>query len=539
MCKFPTWLQLGHIPRERSASHFAPFNHASDNTSIPRLSRDSALTSFAQLGAIRLGTQRGLISLFDRTHQHVIAEATPALSLLGGCTKDDRERLQLGCCVLPKGRGFCHHVERLPSWERTEDSGVVGDSALVIMDVAKDERFRSRELLDAFSDVRVYATVPIVSPRGFTIGAYSVMDSEARTSSPDQHALQFMNEMAATVMDHLAMVHTTRKSREVERMIVGLGSFIEGKSTLRESWTEANTQFAASEQSGEATEGQLNIRQQHIREVAQEKVQKSLVFRDSSGRGEVTSSHPPNSSRQGTDRSQRPRIELSQVNSVRTVLAPESLQDVIPSTSVKLVLSRAANLIRESIGAKGVMFLNANSDRFGSLVNRTSRKVFGPSSKDPTSGSVESTVSESSSRHVFSGEPDSTFVAECLGFSSSKISSIDDEPRAGRAVVVPQPLLSSLLRRYLGGKIFSYNANGSVSEESNDDSQNMPGSEYHGTTNNTCHTDERRSSSKKRNKPPFRQDADHLIKIFPKARNILFLPIPDSGKRRCFAGTLV
>ncbi|KAJ6163788.1 hypothetical protein N7497_003767 [Penicillium chrysogenum] len=104
-----------YIPREQSASHFAPFDHASHSTFVPQPSRDSALTSFAQLGAIRLGTQRALISLFDRTHQHVVAEATPALSLLGGCIKDDRERLQLGCCVLPKDRGFCHHVERLPS----------------------------------------------------------------------------------------------------------------------------------------------------------------------------------------------------------------------------------------------------------------------------------------------------------------------------------------------------------------------------------------------------------------------------------------
>jgi signal transduction histidine kinase len=105
--------------------------------------------------------------------------------------------------------------------------------------------------------------------------------------------------------------------------------------------------------------------------------------------------------------------------------------------------------------------------------------------------------------------------------------------------VVPEPLFSSLLRRYPRGKIFSYNDNGLVSEDSNDTSQNKPGSEHRGTTDNAYHTDERRSSNKKRNKSTFRQDADHLIKLFPEARNILFLPIWDSGKRRCFAGTLV
>jgi signal transduction histidine kinase len=410
------------------------------------------------------------------------------------------------------------------------------------MDVTKDERFRSCDVLEALSDVRFYATVPLVSPRGFTIGAYSVMDSEVRTSGPDQHALQFMNEMAATVMDHLVIVHNTRKSREAELRIVGLDSFIEGKSTLRDSWTEANAQFAASEQSGEATEGQLNIVQQRLQEVAKDKDQTSLVFRDSFGRAEETSSHPSNSSSssssRGAERSQRPGIVLSSENSVRTVLAGESLQDDSLSTSIKLVFSRAANLIRESLGAEGVMFLDANSDRFGSLVNRTSRKV-SSSSKYRTSGSDESTASESSSSHEFSSESERKFVSECLGFSSSQTSSINDEPRTGRTVVVPEPLFSSLVRRYPRGKIFSYSDNGLASEDSNETYQNKPGPMHRGTTDNAYHTDERRSSSKKRNKPTFQQDADHLIKIFPEARNILFLPIWDSGKRRCFAGTLV
>jgi signal transduction histidine kinase/CheY-like chemotaxis protein len=105
--------------------------------------------------------------------------------------------------------------------------------------------------------------------------------------------------------------------------------------------------------------------------------------------------------------------------------------------------------------------------------------------------------------------------------------------------VVPEALLSSLVRRYPRGKIFSYSDKGLASEDSNDTSRNNTGSKHRDTTDYAYHADERRSSSKKRNKSTFRQDADHLIKIFPGARNILFLPIWDSGKRMCFAGTLV
>ncbi|KAJ5762018.1 uncharacterized protein N7511_005400 [Penicillium nucicola] len=43
----------------------------------------------------------------------------------------------------------------------------------------------------------------------------------------------------------------------------------------------------------------------------------------------------------------------------------------------------------------------------------------------------------------------------------------------------------------------------------------------------------------KKSRSSFQKDAEHLIKNFPQARSILLLPIWDSDKRRCFAGTLV
>lgn len=496
------------------------------------------MTSFAQLGAIRLGTQRALVSLFDRTHQHILAEATPTISLTGGRFQDDRERLKLGCCVLPKERGLCQLVEGLLLGEYKEESRIVEDRTLVISDVTEDERVRSRNLLNELSDIRFYAAAPIVSPRGFTIGAYCVMDSEPRTSGPDQHALQFMKDMAVTVMDHLAMAHSTRKSREAERMFVGLGSFVEGRTTLRDSWREANAQFAESERSGEATEGQLNIQQQRIQEVAEEEEEahEGLVFRDKpQGAGEKPELHPSNSCGQAESRSGGPRTEPPQDDhKVRSVLAREALQDDTLSNSINHVFSRAANLIRESIGAEGVIFLDANSERFGSLVKHSSRKVSGSSSNDTTSSSDEGTPPVSPDED----HTGNTLVSECLGFSSSNVSSINDESSAGRAVTIPEQLLTWLLRRYPNGKIFTYNAHGSVSEDSEDSSQSIPDFD-HPPLQESNRTDEKQSTGKKRNKPTFQQDADHLIKVFPGARNILLLPIWDSDKNRWFAGTLV
>jgi signal transduction histidine kinase len=484
-----------------------------------------------------LGTERALISLFDQSHQHVVAEATPTLSLFGGGVRDEKERLLLGCCVLPKERGFCHHVERLPCLDYTQHE-VVGEDSLVVLDVKESKNINSSKLLNALSKVRFYAAVPIVSPRGLTIGAYSVMDTQPRTTTLDQNHLQFMKNMATTVMEHLIMEHATRKNRQAERMIVGLGSFVEGRSTLRDSWREANAQYAASEQSGGSTEGQLNIQQQNLQQQAKDKAEKNLAFRDAPKNTQTDSRSRSYAREQGPSRSEKTKIESdNQGNSVRSVLAGESLQDDPMAISAKQIFSRAANLIRESIGAEGVMFLDANSERFGSLVKPNSRKVSGPTSKEPASSSDESTDSGSSKRNASDDESESTLVSECLGFSSSRVSSINDEARAGQAVVVPEHLFSSLIRRYPRGKIFTFNANGSVSEDS-DSSRHL--SEHDSTANTgTTRTDEQRAARKRRRKPTYQEDASNLIKIFAHARNILLLPIWDTNKQRWYAGTLV
>ncbi|KAJ5131571.1 uncharacterized protein N7515_007610 [Penicillium bovifimosum] len=530
-----------YVPSDHSASQYAPFDHAGRETFVPQASRDSALNSFAQLGTFRLGTERALISLFDRTHQHIIAEATPSLSLIGGNMQDDRDRLRLGCCVLPKDRGFCHHVEGLPSEHYNEHDKVVELGYLVVNDVSKDEHFRPQNLLDALSDVRFYAAVPIVSPRGSIIGAYCVMDSKPRTEALNQNDLRFMKDMAATVMEHLVLEHSRRKNNQAELMIVGLGSFVEGRSTLRHSWREANAQYAASEQSGETTEGQLDIQQQDLQRLSEDETEGKHAAAKPTRRLSNGARSRSNNRAPEAQRAEEPEREASneKVQVVRSVLAGEQLDDDTFANSVKKIFSRAANLIRESIRAEGVLFLDANRERFGSLVKQNTRKVSGPISKEPASSGDDSSESTNSSKHNLSdGDTDGTRASECLGYSSSRMSSINDKTRAASAVVVPESLFTSLIRRYPRGKIFTYNADGSVSE--NSDSARMPPSRPEpGTRSTEPGTDDQRPANKERRKPTFQKDANDLIKLFPGARNILLLPIWDSDKDRWFAGTLV
>ncbi|OJJ01984.1 hypothetical protein ASPVEDRAFT_192342, partial [Aspergillus versicolor CBS 583.65] len=506
-----------YIPPDDSQSYYIPSDPGSQSTFDPQASQDAALTSFAQLGAIRLRTERALISLFDRTHQHVVAEATPTLDLVGGRCQDEKDRLRLGCCVLPKEKGICHHVEGLKSRGTAEHDELRSEDAFVVMDTSKHERFSGSNLIEAISDTHFYAAVPIVSPRGFTIGAYSVLDSKPRTTPPSQNEVEFMKNMAATVMKHLEMEHSALRNAQAERKMVGLGSFIEGRSTLRDSWKEADAQYAASQESGQPREGQLNIQQQDLQQFGNGQSKKDLPVRE----------RPAKSTNGPT-----PRIETEN-KTVRTVAAGETLQDHTLSDGIKQTFSRAANLIRESIGAEGVLFLSADSVRFGNLVPRNTRRVSGPAAKHPKhSDDDESTDSSGASWDSNTeAESENTPVSECLGFSSSTQSSIDAEADAGQAIVVPEPLFSSLIRRYPRGKIFSYNNNGSVSEDSDSLSTTPAGQ--------VRRSREKRASSRRRRKPTFEQDAHSLISIFAGARNILLLPIWDSDKSRWFAGTLV
>lgn len=530
-----------YIPHEHHSSHYAPFDRRGEEDFTPQPSPDAALTSFAQLAALRLGTERAYISLFDRTHQYILAEATPTLSLVSGHVESESERLMLGSCVFSKEQGLCHYVERGRD-SNTEQNGNE-DGVVVVLDASQDERFGSAKLLAALSDVRFYVAVPIISPRGYKIGALSVTDTKERSSGLGQHSIQFLKEMAATVMEHLAMKETTRRNRRAERMIVGLGSFVEGRSTLRDSWREAHAQQDASEAAGESVEGQLNIEQQDLQELAKQTGKETLAIREPPGKskGDSTPKRQSMTSDRGArrdqseDREEQPEIEFSRENnSVRAVLTSNSLKNDALPPSIRNTFSRAANLLRESIGAEGVMFLDANSDRFGSLVGQNKRKVSGFDSRNHTSSSDESAGS-SSRQETSDSEQDQEAdegprVSECLGFSSSTVSSINDEKRAGHAVVVPQPLFSSLIRRYPRGKIFTYNADGSISEDSDGLSQKS-GSDADQSSS--------RPSSKRGRRSTFAQHAGDLIKIFEGARNILLLPIWDPDRGRWFAGTLI
>ncbi|KAL3473136.1 hypothetical protein BJX99DRAFT_261681 [Aspergillus californicus] len=507
-----------YLPRDHTSYPFAPFDETGRKTFVPTPSRDHALQSFAQLGAIRLGAERAIISLFGPSHEYILAEATASPGL------DGHDDLRLGCCILPKDHGICTDVVELPLSTPLDDSAATGDKVLLISDMKESDSPKQGNLAARVLNAQFYAGLPIVSPRGTTIGSYCVFDSQPRHSGLSEASVNFMEDMATTVMGYLDMMQSRYQNAQAKKMILGLGSFVEGKSTLRDSWPEANEQDAATGRSGETVEGQLNKQQQDLQEEDYQSSARQLPYRLSSRnsfRAKSASSTTPDA----IDNNKNPDLK-----STRATFRSSASEDRMPGHEIpaafQKTFARAANLIREAIEVEGVAFIDARVESFGGLVGYEARENPDSASDDSSdSGSCGSGASNTSPS--ISSSEDDTTICRTLGSSTSKFSTINHEPspapKAGYEFAVRESVLKAILNRYPNGKIFNYNENGSLSDDS---------SSGVATTGTTRRTSRKRSQN-------HRQDAADLKRIFGGARSIIFMPLWDSHKLRWLSGVLV
>lgn len=208
-----------------------------------------------------------MISLFDRSHQHILAEATRTLSLQTGLPDTDDDSLLFGTKSFPREYGICTHVMDLLSRMPTGGGDIPLESTLIVPDLKEDLRFQNIGMMMDFPGTRFYAGVPIVSPKGIVIGTFSVMDDKPREAL-NPALIAFMAAMSKTVMNHLRLAQSGEASRRGELMIDGIGSFIEGKATLRGAAREARLERIASHPEDDTVEGHLDSQQQTLLDAA-------------------------------------------------------------------------------------------------------------------------------------------------------------------------------------------------------------------------------------------------------------------------------
>lgn len=230
---------------------------------IPSSSDDFVLTALAQLGTLRLQASRCLISLFNRSHQYILAEATPSLSLQSDEVHDMGDNLWFGSTIRHRHAGPCSLMveERVKAYNEGID---YPDSVTVIRDLTEHDSFQSTEFMSKSPAPRFYAAVPLQTSKGAIIGSYCVVDHKPRDGLSPTH-VKFLQDIGTTVMSHLVLAKLKEEYRQGEKMIRGIGSFVEGKATLR-SWRVTTGNEVSYEPSRRryGGEGQLDLYQQSL-----------------------------------------------------------------------------------------------------------------------------------------------------------------------------------------------------------------------------------------------------------------------------------
>ncbi|KAK1973787.1 hypothetical protein LZ30DRAFT_671280 [Colletotrichum cereale] len=171
-------------------------------------SENTTLTAFAQLCACQTGMSRSIISLFDEKYQYVVAEATPSLPLVPNTPHED---LWLCGHAFPRRNGICEYtLFEADKIRETCTDNPAEPPVITIPDLTTDARFKSKAYAigNPEQPSRFYASAPIRTPKGVSIGAISVMHPEPMANW-SQVEIQVLRNISRAIMSYLEGNRTT------------------------------------------------------------------------------------------------------------------------------------------------------------------------------------------------------------------------------------------------------------------------------------------------------------------------------------------
>jgi signal transduction histidine kinase len=441
--------------------------------------------------------------------------------------------------------------------------------SFIVNDLSKDERFNELSFVTGSPFLRFYAGVPLITKRGIPIGSLFIVDDRV-WDGLSKETIHFMGTMATTIMKHLEMAREVEEHRRGMKMSRGLASFVEGRSQLIEAEADADDgegtkiagQFETDIGIGR-TRSKAGSTKESIHSVVgsvssvecKEKEFSAALLKTE----ERIMAHDIQT---GGAQSMRPVYESgSQSNSFGgtsiSVLSPPidptenvaSPADTLSEGStMKVLFSRAANLIREAFEVDGgAVFYDAQRG-FGDLQKPGS--PISPKRED----SQDATGDELPSSSEFQSDPDdkspddkgnssglgegmfsrssaeSKKLVEVLGFSTARASSIhgDEYPGPHSFTPFPEKALHTLLSRYPRGKLWTFDSDGAVSSSSEE--------EIFETFRRDPTQRALEVQKQKKKSARAKSDAKFLLRHFPGVRQLLFVPLWDAGRSRWLAG---
>lgn len=315
---------------------------------------DNTLTALAQLAALRLNVKRGMVSLLETKTQIVLAEATQTVSLVDGTRHAPGDHICLGNVSLPRPDCIDEHTFGAITTCKGPDGEDVDLYALVVNDASVDERFKDRSYVTAAGGISFYAGVPIVTKQGHAIGVYAVSDSKPRPQGVTMDEIQFMQNVAEIIAEHLNRV-ADAVGRVSER------DFMKGITYFLEDLSEFKYKLSNSESHSGVPRAQTET------DVT------ACDPQDAPPRGRQTQSNSPTLSKSGSkspvedkhpidqkltaDIDVQPRF--SRVSELRGKEGPEPSEN-----NMRRIFTQASQLLCEQAQATGCMFVDAASGVF-------------------------------------------------------------------------------------------------------------------------------------------------------------------------------
>lgn len=453
-----------------------------------------------------------MISLFDQTHQYIIAEASATTPLIPNLGYDSHHEVLWHCgTAIPRSHSAC---ESTLCSDDPPESGPDGFKAtrelpvVVVNDVTTDPEYSAKPYCRPGGAARFYAAVPIRTDRGVNIGVICVIDTKPALPWENRHS-KMMRELSRAVTEHLETISLRSNQRRSEKKATGLSTFVEGDAQLVPTFNHPQNNKTR-------LNGVSKSQRPKVEDI--QSALEDLTIKPSSD--PVTDPQEPKNGHESRASAVQPAFDdFAVYHDPKRV--PETPREIF---------SKAASIVKDSIETDGCAFMNADMLEFSNATTSIEwmdddTAIRRPSAFSYNDGEDTCTTGSSEDRPRPS--------CQVLGSSEMETS---NSPQ-GAHVSLPQALLARMIRRYPKGHIFNFDANGELQPDELSDVSN-----HHALTN---HDHEGIQSwgyipDRKENKLRIQQrEANILREAFPGSRSVAFVPIWDLRKKKWSAGGFI
>lgn len=220
-----------------------------------------------------------------------------------------------------------------------------GQGHLIIRDTAQDDTVKDYPCLLELSHVRFYAEVLLYSRLGYVLGTYCIMDESPRAVFDDAE-VKVLEEITASIANHLDGVWDQRKDNRAARMMTGLSEFV---NTEHHNQDDDRSDYKSEGLSAAVSGISLQSEQATIvPEIDNLSISTGVLDMEDSSHQSSTFGNNIH----------RDRLDAE---SPRKGSAIVSVSDVsVVSRQISTLFARASSLIRQCLGVEGALFLDAS-----------------------------------------------------------------------------------------------------------------------------------------------------------------------------------